>query len=404
MKLSTVATRLLSDRTYDIEFSGYLSNHAKHAIVALEGLQAKPERVQEYWDQYTHLTPYNLPLHRADWDGAGATSAPCTAALWNDWRGKKIHWPEQVLFLNSELEERFDGDTSKLVKEYATPELLEGMTGALTHGIIHLGWGIDAGSPWMITEGLAYLNFCHIGVDNSKLQVDTPDFSDETCLWDSLARVALTFEKENLAVEWVEATKALHGEDFHPELVPAGFQWQVAKIVEDAHPVVTRLPGWLETTPLDDLWELLYKDVVRLYLATRSDSGNGVFLILHAITSLWALEHTLKVIGEESVARHALRHYYTMVISLLATSGFPSSKVLQQGSPTAYATDKAGMNWDPIFQAGIAETEEHNIKLVYVARELWRRYGRWGGFSEAAKSFTLTPNIGPSSVAFSASS
>lgn len=42
---------------------------------------------------------------------------------------------------------------------------------------------------------------------------------------------------------------------------------------------------------------------------------------------------------------------------------------------------------------GIAEVEEHNIKLVYVMRELWKRYGYWVGFAEAAQAFTLTPNV-----------
>ena len=51
-------------------------------------------------------------------------------------------------------------------------------------------------------------------------------------------------------------------------------------------------------------------------------------------------------------------------------------------------------------EKGIAETEEHNIKLVYIMRELSNRYGGWSGFAEAAMAFTLTPNIGPESTEF----
>lgn len=399
MRLTTTGTNLLRDATFDIEFKGYLSNHAKHAIIALEGLQATPERVQEYWDTYTHLTPYNLPLHRVEWNGVD----PCTPVQWDEWRGKKVHWPQQVAFMNTELKQRFAGDTDALVREYATPSLLQGQAGALTHGIIHLGWAIDAGSSWMISEGLAYLNFCHLGVDDSKLETNVHELEHENRLWESLVRVAKTFEEENLRDEWVQKSKMSHDETFHPELVVAGFQWQLSKVLHDAHPVATQLPGWIQTTPLESLWENLYKDVVKLYLATRDENGNGSFLILHAITSLWGLEHTVRLIDKESVSRHALGHYYSMLVCLLATSGFPALSTLEKAR-VDFEADNEKMNWDLIVKRGIAEIEEHNIKLVYVSRELWRRYGRWGGFSEASKSFTLTPNIGPSSTSFTASS
>jgi hypothetical protein len=59
--------------------------------------------------------------------------------------------------------------------------------------------------------------------------------------------------------------------------------------------------------------------------------------------------------------------------------------------------------WSQILQRAWREDEEHNIKLVYVCRELWRRYGRWRGFRAAAEAFTPTPGIGPdASAAFSA--
>eukprot|EP00951_Prasinocladus_malaysianus_P049348 scaffold668724_cov59-Prasinocladus_malaysianus.AAC.1 len=61
-----VVERLLSDDQYHIEFNGYLTNHAKHAIVALHGLDATPKRVQEYWDEYTAVTPYGLKLEPAE--------------------------------------------------------------------------------------------------------------------------------------------------------------------------------------------------------------------------------------------------------------------------------------------------------------------------------------------------
>ena len=344
------------------------------------------------------MTPYNLELHKVS--QAWKDVKPSTYEQWSDWRGKKVAWQEQVTFMKQELEDRFDGKTDELVKEYA-PDIFSGLAGALFHGIIHLGWAIDAESPWMICEGLAYLNFCHLGVDETEFE---PDKHDEPSLIDSVIRVAKTWESRSLKESWVDVTKAAYDESFHPELVPAGFQWELSKVLKDAHPVATELPTWLKKDP-KDLWEALYRDTYLLYLATRDSEGNGNFLVLHLITSLWGLEHATRVVDNTDVTRQALGQYYATLISVLATSGFPSAAALQKTKADFGTTrvDNPGLlDWQPIVQNGIAEEEEHNIKLVYVSQELWHRYGYWSGFSEAARAFTLTPDIGPRSTSFAA--
>jgi hypothetical protein len=392
-----------ADRSYDIEFHGYLSNHAKHAVIALDRLEASSERIQEYWDEYTSTTPYGLHLHKVDldWDSDDVKSAIQDEKEWKKLRGKKQKWQELAMYLKKELDERFDGDTNQLIRTYATSDLLCGLAGALTHGIIHAGWAVDAQSPWMICEGLAYLNFCHLGVNPAKLRSSR---HKEASPMESFVRVARTFEAQNLQGAWVDKAKAAYDESFHPELVAAGLQWQLSKVLKDAHPVATDLPSWLkEEKSLDRLWECIYKTTVWLYLATRDEvDGHGNFVVLHLTTSLWGLEQICRVVGEEQVTREALRQFYASTICLLATSGFPSSKALEdiQEEIRHDEADEA-LDWTPIVKRGIAETEEHNIKLVYVMKELWNRYDRWGGFSEAARSFTLTPNVGPSRIAFS---
>lgn len=356
-------------------------------------LAAPEERVQEYWDMYTALTPYNLPLHKVEQDWQ--TVQPATLEQWKAWRGKKSHWQKQVAFMNKELEAR-QGDTDKLVADFA-PDLLNGMVGALTHTIIHAGWAIDAGSPWMIAEGLAYLNFAHVGLADSQLVWDK-HMNDATPM-ESLQRVAETWHSENLGETWVAKAKASYDENFHPELVPAGFQWEVAKILDSAHAVATELPGWITTASMEELWENLYRAVVYLFLATRDDQGHGNFIVLHLMTSLWGVEKTLGVINDEETTRKAIGHYYAGVICLLSASagGFPQKSSLVdivQSFPENFV-DSADLDWTDMVKAGIAQEEEHNIKLVYAMRELWNRYGQWKGFSEAAKSFTLTPDIGP---------
>jgi hypothetical protein len=403
MKLSTAITKsLLAERTFDIEFHGYLSNHAKHAIIALDKLEAPTERIQGYWKEYTTLTPYNLELHKVDqeWDKV----KPCSLEEWTDLKGRKKMWQEQVAFMDSQLHKSFNGNTDNLVRKYAPP-LLSGIAGALTHGIIHLGWAIDAESPWMICEGLAYLNFCHLGVDEEKLE---QGIHAELAPMESFVRVAKTWEADNLKEEWVEKSKAAFDESFHPELVEAGFQWQLSKVLKDAHPVATQLPRWLQDKSIDELWHELYRDVVYVYLATRDAEGHGNFVVLHLLSSLWGLEQVCCLIDNGptmmKVTRNALNQYYATTICLLATasSGFPSSEALEEVQ-TVFAplkVDLESFDWAPLVENGIAETEEHNIKLAYMMRELSNRYGRWSGFSEAAMALTLTPNIGPASTEF----
>ena len=48
---AAVVAQLLSDRSKHIEFGGFLTNHVKHAVVALHGLDAPAGKIQHYWDE-----------------------------------------------------------------------------------------------------------------------------------------------------------------------------------------------------------------------------------------------------------------------------------------------------------------------------------------------------------------
>jgi hypothetical protein len=379
--------------TYDIEFNGYLSNHAKHAIVALDKLRAPDPRIQEYWDQYTTLTPYHIELHKVDTPWESVDTDKITNDDWKKWRGQKVHWQEMVQFLNHQ-----DKPSETLVKEYA-PELLSGIAGGLTHGIIHLGWGLDAQNSWMTMEGLAYLNFCYVPTANVESRA-----VDEADPVTSALRIANQWRDEDLTNTWIEPTKKKYDESFHPELVATGFQWHLAKVLKDAHPVATKLPSWLRDKPIPELWEAMYRFVTTVYLGTRSPEKNGNFVILHMISSLWAVENVCNVIDDEDTTRKALEQFWVTGICLLGASsaGFPTPEMLQSaaGEFPNDDIDSEDFDWTNTIQRGCAEVEEHNIKLVYVCKTLWNRYGRWKGFSEAANSFTLTPNISPKQTTF----
>lgn len=108
--------------------------------------------------------------------------------------------------------------------------------------------------------------------------------------------------------------------------------------------------------------------------------------------------------------RDALKSFWAAAVAVVASSGagIPSRDALQtawdmygrmhdieQPSGTA-----AVRPWPEIVARAHREDEEHNIKLAYVCRALWRRYGRWHAFRVAADTFTVTPDIGPGKAAF----
>jgi hypothetical protein len=72
-----------------------------------------------------------------------------TETTWEDQLGKKKDFSALYDFFDEQ--ERKKG-LEGVVKSYA-PLLLPGTAAALMHGIIHLGWGLDAGNRCMVIEG-----------------------------------------------------------------------------------------------------------------------------------------------------------------------------------------------------------------------------------------------------------
>jgi len=312
-------------------------------------------------------------------------------------------------FFNEEYD-RLGGDG--VIQQYA-PSLLPGLVGALTHGIIHLGWALDARSRWMTVEGLAYMVYCSLSVHPERF---VHGKHDEGSPLESLQRVADGFHQEGIH-DWVEEVKALdkysEGSGFRSELVPAGFQWHLAKVLEEGHPMFLELPTWLDTLDYDDILEQMYKAVTVLYLSTtgqpEAPQKPGNFFVLHLVTSLWALEKVLLKLPDAD-RRAGLKCFWSGMLGLIFTSGdFPTSNQIaaiaekfgnaQDGDACAVAD---GEEWAQIVPRAMAEEEEHNIKLAYVARELWRRYNGWSGFRVGASSFTETPNTGCSKTSLKA--
>ena len=256
--------------------------------------------------------------------------------------------------------------------------------------------------------------YCFVSVHPERFQHSAHE--DQTP-FASLLRIAETAAGSKLAEDIDGMRKDVkYGSDFHPELQQAGFQLELAKVLETGHALFLELPTWLDTLPVPDVLQGMYKAFTVLYLVSAGapDKPNvGNFLLLHLLTSLWGADHVVQALADDAQQRSACKCFWAAAIATLATGaamspqGMPTRSAVEQTwqqydvcDGSADAAEHVGSCWQEIVRSAHYETEEHNIKLAYIMRELWRRHDGWRGFQAAAAAFTETPNIGPGRAKF----
>ena len=117
-----VVERLLNDKSYHIEFNVFLTNHAKHAVIALEGLGASPQRIKDYYDNYASCTTYGYGL-----EPQRHSEQAITQDNWQAYLGKHCNFTSYCQYFDQQ--ERQLG-MRRLLGEYL-PSLLPGCVGSL---------------------------------------------------------------------------------------------------------------------------------------------------------------------------------------------------------------------------------------------------------------------------------
>mmetsp|Transcript_6302 Transcript_6302/g.23244 ORF Transcript_6302/g.23244 Transcript_6302/m.23244 type:complete len:421 (+) Transcript_6302:119-1381(+) len=408
---TTSLARLLADQSYDIEFNAFLTNHVKHALIALAKLARDEDNPQiaEYWRRYTLLTLYGLKLEPAE-----PVAGQVDSDNWTDFLGKKRNFEGLCEFFDREITRLGEEVT---VQQYA-PKLLPGCAGALTHGIIHLGWAIDAGIHHrrMLVEGLAYMVFSYLEVFPERCRASSATTGGDRNAFSSMRRLLAEAEQKDL-VGWMTEVRDApeYGRDsgFHPELLVAGFQRELAKVLHKGLDSMYDIPPWLTSDEPASAILQLHKALSLLYLATAIEnenslvpSGSGDFFILHLITSLWGVEQVGMLLPIEQ-QREAVRCYWVLMVALVVArcgllERFPSvslfDKLVARYEDSFDGTTEAATpeeSWPSIVSRAMLEDEEHNIKLAYVERELWHRADGWTAFRDTGACFTATPTISP---------
>ncbi|MGH3898343.1 MAG: questin oxidase family protein [Pseudonocardiaceae bacterium] len=386
MTASEVVDRLLADQTYHIEFNGHLTNHAKHAVVALAGLGASPEKIKAYYDNYAKLTPYGYGL-----EAQRPVKRVISAADWDQFLGKRVHFASYCAFFDRQVAEL---GLDEVLRRYL-PRLLPGWVGSFTHATIHLGWALDAGSRWMAVEGLAYLSFSYVSCHPERTGGNP--VRDERAV-DSLLRIAGVWEDDRDALRrWAQTLIADTAAGIHPELARSGLQYRIARMLNEGHPLIHQTPSWINEQDVTTSWEQLYYVVTLLYLAMPGD-----FVLLHLITSLHAMEQIADRMPAEQRQAIVRQFWIGMLCVVFAEANFPTrTKLAALHSTFEDAVDAGGpqvwdSDWRQIVARAVEEEEEHNPKLVYVLRRVWRLTGGRTIYRAAASQFTATPQLPPS--------
>ncbi len=381
---------LLNDQSYHIEFNGFLTNHVKHAVIALKRLEASPQRIQEYYDTYVKCTPYGYGM-----EPPKPSEHIITQDNWQEYFGQHCSFTSYCEFFDRKEKEL---GMEQLLGEYV-PSLLPGCVGSLMHGTIHLGWALDSGNRWMIIEGLAYMAFSYVSCRPERTYPATRGQAKDKSVLESFLRIADAWESDREALHgWLEATltddKYEASTGFHPELAVTGTQFNVAKVLAEGHPLIHATPAWIEEQDMATIWEGLHEALTLLFMTKPGD-----FLILHLITSLHAMEQIANRLSIDKQKR-AIKCYWTAILGIIFSRGELPTRATLEALHSKYkgAVDHdesltEGEAWEDIVARALIEEEEHNPKLVYVQRLLWKRFGHRSLFRIAAGNFTTTPEI-----------
>ncbi|GMH44380.1 hypothetical protein BSKO_12314 [Bryopsis sp. KO-2023] len=376
---------LLATQEYHIEFNGFLTNHLKHAVVALNRLQASPEQLKENTDYYKNST-YGFGL-----EPPRKSEHTITEENWKEYFGLHSSFTSYCDFFDRKEKEL---GMEAVLKEYG-PALLPGVVGSLTHSMIHLGWALDSKHRWMIIEGLAYAAFSFLSCHPEKSYPGLP----QTTVLDSLLHVSEEFNTKNIRA-WVASVSAdPKYKDFQPVLAKTGIQFRIAKLLAEGHPLIHGTPAWIDGLKEEDIpgvFEQLYYGFTLFYLAVP-----GNFVALHILTALWGIEHISQTLPFEQ-RKMAIKCFWTgiLAVGFSTDAGIPPKDVLVglhekfSGAVDGTASEVKGEDWESVVGRAVKDYEEHNPKLVYVMREVWARYGKKSVYREAATHFTVTPNVG----------
>ncbi|KAE9020605.1 hypothetical protein PR003_g12571 [Phytophthora rubi] len=287
-------TRSWSTLHYRMEYSGYLSNHLLHGVVALFDLGASEEKIEDFVESYsTKLEEVEFNHEDVTQPGARAKLLQGSKlTLEGSWAllGQRDNFDGLLALYAVEVEELgIDGAVKKHL-----PGLVGGLAGALLHSIIQLGYAYHIGGGRLVAEGLAYMHYAYLLFDepeklNGEELCEKKKFSREEAL--HLVRTLKGHE-----VLLGEMRRKLQSKPLI-DLEIGGIQKRLSTMSGDAErgsSVAFKLIwGMIDSYDLSKMDGVFAIDLA-LWLYMMIEHND--FVILHAVTSAWALQQVERLL------------------------------------------------------------------------------------------------------------
>jgi hypothetical protein len=325
--MSMLAKFLNDAAIYDPEYGGGLCNHLPMALIALDQMGATPSQLNEY--QRKHVSWLEkLP----------ANSRAIAPGAWPFRKANHAAFVE----LRVDFQQRIAADGWEQVLRVVLPELASGLTAAAFHGMIRTAMGVTARHEGEIASGLAYwaAHWQRLGL----VEASTPISANPVEL---LGRIR------------DDARFATLGE--------------MPDLIDDQLLVVSRLKGFSEITHWLDFERVTIRDLA--LAAAQVYGATGDFTALHLVTGAQAAAVLLPYLDSPKVLLPWLWQGMAAAYIAIGRPALPSADLV------AMWRNSTAPNWQDLLQRGLAETDEHAVKLIYSSLYLGRLTGdrlfRW---------------------------
>jgi hypothetical protein len=316
--------RLLAEcREFSGEFPDFLANHLPMVLVAMHRLGGSDERLNAFFATYRDKNGLPPPPVRV---------APIARESWDAALGDRARERDYIDFFYAEVARA--GARATIASHL--PRLLPGLAASATHGLMRLAYGVLRDDPDEIATALGYwaATYLELGVAGNGAPVT-----------DDPAEVLLRM-RPVASFRHVETELDL--------------LWHFMRAVA-AKPEFRPVVDWLAIGP--GTAARMRDASLALYAGTMD------FCALHAVTGCHWLRMLRPATPDPEVA---LRYFWQAIASLYPKIGFPESPSAEalEGGRRAPCPD-----WPEIEAAAVGSDDEHDLSLVFSAREEFRTFG-----------------------------
>jgi hypothetical protein len=316
--------RLLAEgRRFSAEFPMFLANHLPMVLVAIRRLGGSDQRLGEYFARYCDTNRLHPPPPPV---------APIARATWTAALGDRARETDYRSFFRDEV----DRLGARGAVTVYLPRLLPGLAASATHGLMRLAYGALRDDAAEIATALGYWASTYLELGAA---------TGATPVTDDPAEVLLRMRK-------VEAYRHVETE--------RDLLWHFMRAMA-AKPEFRPVVDWLAIGP--DTPRRAREASLALYAGTMD------FCALHAVTGCHWLRMIAPIAPDPGLA---LRYFWQAIAALYPKIGFPDL-------PVAEALDAWRRlpcpDWPEIEAAAVRSDDEHDLSLVFSAREEWKAFG-----------------------------